>query len=98
MGHDEEGRMIAVLGRPDSFRFVRMAAQGCPDPFRVGNHHSSIDALSELASGRVAEGREGKQAPLLGSERASCPPLKGSSRNLPTTTESTHDDPQGARR
>jgi len=90
--------MIAVLRHPDPFRVVRMASQGCPDPFRVGNHQPSIDALSEHFSGRVAEGREGQHAPLLGSERASSLTLKRSSRNLPTASESTHDDPQGAHR
>ncbi len=51
--------MIALRQCPDHISFDLTAAHGCPEPFRVGNHQPSIDALSELASGRVAEGREG---------------------------------------
>jgi len=48
------GSSNSHLGQPEVLPQSR-----CPDPFRVGNHLVPIDALSELASGRVAEGREG---------------------------------------
>jgi len=51
---------------------------GCPDPFRVGNHLVPIDALSELASGRVAKGREGPNTTQLRSTNKPIPTLAGS--------------------
>ncbi len=50
----------------------------CPDPFRVGIHQLPIVALSELASGRVANGREGPPTTQFESTANLVPTLKGS--------------------
>jgi len=51
---------------------------GAPIPSGSGNAEPPIDALSELASGRVAEGREGLSTTELGYTPHELPTLKGS--------------------
>jgi hypothetical protein len=82
--------MIALRPCPDHLSFALMAPHGCPDPFRVGNHQPSIEALSELASGRVAEGREGPNTTELESTANPVPPLKGSGHPGSRQTRPNH--------
>ena len=88
--------MIAVHQRPDQKSFELMTAHWCavgmvvPDPFRAGNHRPSIDALSELASGRVAEGREGPKTTQFESTANPFPTLKGSGHHRSGQTRPSH--------
>ena len=64
--------------RPSPLLSREATTTRCRDPFRLGNHQPSIDALSELDSGRVAEGREGQRTTQLESTANPVPTLKGS--------------------
>ncbi len=83
-------RRYAPHGDPNPFLDRRRETTGCPNPFTVGIAQLPIDALSELASGRVAKGREGPNTTELESAANPFPTPKGSGHPRSGQTQASH--------